>query len=107
MISDHDLHIGLTKAMLDMDLSKDLVKTMKKQIVREPCFIRKKTGDRNSYFITFRDSEMRKDKNGKIVYIPYGQVTPWVQDFIGIAMFVFGFIMLILMALAWTRDIWN
>ena len=98
MISDHDLHIGLTKSMLDMDLSKDLVKTMKKQIVKEPCFIRKKMGNKNSFFITFIDSEMRKDKNGKYVYIPYGQVTPWVQVFIGVVGLVFGLIMVILLA---------
>ena len=98
MISDHDLHIGLTKSMLDMDLSKDLVKTMKKQIVKEPCFIRKKMGNKNSFFITFMDSEIQKDKNGKYVYIPYGQVTPWVQVFIGVVGLIFGLIMVILLA---------
>lgn len=99
MISDHDLHVGLTKAMLDMDLSKDLVKIMKKQIGKETCFIRQKMGNNNSYFITFRDSEIRKDKNGKYVYIPYGQVTPWVQNFVSIAVFVLVLIMAILMGM--------
>ncbi len=32
LISNHDLHVGLTKIMLDMNLSNDLVKTIKKQI---------------------------------------------------------------------------
>ena len=55
-------------------------------------------GNKNSFFITFMDSEMRKDKNGKYVYIPYGQVTPWVQVFIGVVGLVFGLIMVILLA---------
>ena len=99
MINDHDLHIGITRSMLELDLPKSLVKTMKKQLGGQVCFIRLKAGTKDSYYLTFMDSDIQKDKNNATVYVPYGQVTPWVQNFVSIAVFVLVLIMAILMGM--------
>jgi hypothetical protein len=101
LISNHDLHVGLTKIMLDMNLSKDLVKTMKKQMGGEVSFIRRKEGTKDCYYITFMDSDMKKDKNNNNVFRRYGQVTPWVQVFIAIVMLIFCITMGVLLFMMW------
>lgn len=95
MISDHDLHIAITRHMLDMGLSKPLVKTIRKQIGRETCFIRPKAGSKEYFYITFMDSEIRKDKNDNEVYVRYGQMTPWVQVFITVVMTLFCIVIIV------------
>lgn len=101
MISDHDLHIGLTRSMLEMNLRKPLVKTIKKAIGGEVCFIRSKAGSKEYFYITFMDSDIQKDKNNKEIYVPYGQMTPWVQIVVTIVMLLFCISIAVIVILMW------